>query len=472
MDNVLLWLIVASVGGLCMAFANGSNDVANSFASAVGAKAITIRQATLIAGLMNFLGSAMLGGIVSARLITGLIDSSTMTASQYVAAMLAVLFASATFVLLATLKKLPVSSSHTIVGSLVGVSAFVGGWGGVSFDELGKIISSWFVSPVLAALVAYLLLRLIRRTITRNGEPGLMNRLRYYLPFVLAAAVCVFAVLLMKKSLKKSSGPEVVVALAEDTGRPEVQLHGKSVERFAIEDSPKLPDLQKSIEQSAISFDHLFHEGWGFLAFALILIPYAAIVSQAVLRGTTSHLDDSEESVESVFRRLQVGTSSYVAFAHGANDVANAIAPAYGVFLIYMLQSQGIVDTPTMDQVASIGVPMWLLVLGGGGIALGIGLLGHRVIETLAEKVTQLNNTRGFCVDFSAASTVVGASLLGLPVSSTHAATGAILGSGMADRESVKWKTLTGIFTGWVLTVPAAALLAIVYYMLIVRIVG
>ena len=189
MDYILFWLILASVGGLCMAFANGSNDVANSFASAVGAKAITIQQATLIAGLMNFLGSAMLGGIVSARLITGLIDTSTMTAAQYVAAMLAVLFASATFVLLATLYKLPVSSSHTIVGSLIGVSAYAAGWDGVSFGELGRIISSWFISPVLAALAAYALLRLIRRAITRDGQPGVMNRLRYYLPFVLALAV-------------------------------------------------------------------------------------------------------------------------------------------------------------------------------------------------------------------------------------------------------------------------------------------
>ena len=472
MEHTLFWLLLASIGGLCMAFANGSNDVANSFASAVGAKAITIRQATLIAGLMNFLGSAMLGGIVSARLITGLIDTAAMSPAQYVAAMLAVLFASATFVLLATMYKMPVSSSHTIVGSLIGVSAFAAGWEGVSFDELGRIISSWFISPIVAALAAYVLLRLIRRAITRDGQQGVMNRLRYYLPFLLAFAACVFAMLLMKKSLTKSSEPEVVVALAEDTGRPEVLLRGDQVERFAIEDSPNLPALQSRLKQASISFDHLFHEGWGFLAFALILIPYAAIVSQAVLRGTTFHLDDNETSVESVFRRLQVGTSSYVAFAHGANDVANAIAPAYGVFLIYMVQRQGLSGTPTTEQVASIGVPMWLLVLGGGGIALGIGLLGHRVIETLAEKVTHLNNTRGFCVDFSAASTVVGASLLGLPVSSTHAATGAIMGSGLADRESVKWKTLTGIFAGWVVTLPAAGVLAIVYYNLLVLVVA
>ncbi|HBE67765.1 MAG TPA: hypothetical protein DDW52_06410 [Planctomycetaceae bacterium] len=472
MESILFWLIIASVGGLFMAFANGSNDVANSFASAVGAKAITIRQATLIAGIMNFLGAAMLGGIVSARLITGLIDASSMTASQYVAAMLAVLFASATFVLIATFYKLPVSSSHSIVGSLIGVSAYAAGWEGVSFGELGKIISSWFISPVLAAISAYLLLRFIRRTITRNGQPGIMLRLRYYLPFVLALAVCVFAVLLMKKSLKKPSAPEVVVAVAADTDRPEVQLRGKSIERFAIEESPKLPELKDALKRSSISFDHFFHQGWGLLAFALILIPYAAIVSQAVLRGTTSHLEDNETSSESVFRRLQVGTSSYVAFAHGANDVANAIAPAYGVFLIYMVQSQGTEGTPTAEQVASIGVPLWLLVLGGGGIALGIGLLGHRVIETLGEKVTKLNNTRGFCVDFSSATTVVGASLLGLPVSSTHAATGAIMGSGVADKEAVKWKTLVGIFSAWVITLPAAAAIAILYYILLSFVVG
>ncbi|MEO1204689.1 MAG: inorganic phosphate transporter, partial [Pseudomonadota bacterium] len=157
-------------------------------------------------------------------------------------------------------------------------------------------------------------------------------------------------------------------------------------------------------------------DGWEYLLFLGVLMPYGVLVSQGLLRTFTMKMKNSRESAEMIFRRLQIGTSSYVAFAHGANDVANSISP---VFAIYLVAQSGAL--PTAELVAATGVPLWILVLGGAGIAAGIGLLGHRVIETLSSKITEIDNFKGFSVDFSAATTVVSASMLGLPVSSTHA---------------------------------------------------
>ncbi len=418
MENPLFWLVLVGIGGFLMAFANGANDVANAFASAVGAKALTVQQATLIAGLMNFLGAALLGGVVSAKLITGLINPSQFDQKiEYMAALFAVLLSSATFVLLASYGKMPVSSSHAIVGSLVGVSAFVGGWDSVRWEEVYKIIATWFSAPILAGLAALLILSLIRKVITQSGKPGLMSRLQFYLPYFLGVAMFAFALILMKK------GP--------------------------------LADYRPS-------------EPIGYIAFAAVLVPYGIIVSQGMLRAFTKEMPDAEQSQEDIFKRLQVGTSCYMSFAHGANDVANAIAPVFGIWLVY--QSG---QLPTDELIAaSGGVPLWILVLGGCGIMAGIALLGYRVIETLSSKVTTITNTRGFCVDFSAASTVVGASMAGIPVSTTQVATGAIIGTGLADRERVNWRVLGKIFTSWVLTVPLAAGLAIAYFFVVDLLVG
>ncbi|MGF1511839.1 MAG: inorganic phosphate transporter [Myxococcota bacterium] len=405
MDFTLI-LILAALGALFMAFNNGANDVANSFASAVGAKAITMRQAVLIAGLMNLLGAVMIGGHVSAKLVTGVLNPSEFSDPVvYTVAMFSVLVAAGLFVLISTLTGLPVSSSHSIVGSLIGVSVVAGGMDTVNWGILTSIVISWFVSPFLAGFMSYALYSFIQTGIL-GSDPRVMDRVRFYLPYILAVTVAVFVLILMKGSTLAAFRPA--------------------------------------------SF-------WEYLLFLGVLLPYATLVSQGLLRSVTLQMQDSRESAELIFRRLQVGTSSYVAFAHGANDVANAISPVFAVYLV--VQSQG--QLPTEEMVKSIGVPLWILVLGGAGIALGIGLLGHRVIKTLSERVTQLDNFKGFSVDFSAASTVVGASLLGLPVSSTHAATGAIVGTGLREGGGIDFGILGRIVAAWIITVPTAALFTV-----------
>lgn len=411
MDYGIWLLVLAAAGALFMAFNNGANDVANSFASAVGAEAISMRQAVLIAGLMNLLGAVLIGGNVSAKLITGVLNPSEFSSAEvYVVAMFAVLLAAGSFVLASTLARVPVSSSHSIVGSLIGASVVAGGLETVNWDEMLKIVASWFVSPILAGILAYVLLTLIKKEILSEMS-RVMDRLRFYLPFILALTAAIFALVLMKGS---------VLAAYKPGGF------------------------------------------WEYLLFLGVLIPYATLVSQGLLRAWTLKMQNTRESAERVFRRLQIGTSSYVAFAHGANDVANAISPVYAVYLVV---SQG--ELPTEDIIGEIGVPLWILILGGTGIAMGIGVLGHRVIETLSRRITRIDNFKGFSVDFAAASTVVSASLLGLPVSSTHAATGAIVGTGIQEGSGVDWKIMGKIIIAWVITVPAAGIMtAGIFYLL------
>ncbi len=405
MEYGFLLLVLAGVGAFFMAFNNGANDVANSFASAVGAKAISMQQAVLIAGLMNLLGAVLIGGNVSAKLVVGVVNPVEFgSPGAYVLAMFSVLLAAGTFVLLSTFASLPVSSSHSIVGSLIGVSLVAGGLESVNSDVLLAIIASWFISPILAGAMSLGLYSFIERRILAGGKP--MERLRFFLPFILAITVAVFVLILMKGSTLKQYRPS---------------------------------------------------SAWEMFLFMAVLLPYATLVVQGLLRSAALELEDTREAAEGVFRKLQVGTSSYVAFAHGANDVANAISPVYAIFLVVSLNGA----LPTEALVAEIGVPLWVLILGGAGIATGIAALGHRVIRTLSEKITRIDNFKGFSVDFSAATTVVSASLLGLPVSSTHAATGAIVGTGLREGKGVDWRLLGKILVTWILTVPAAGLITV-----------
>jgi len=408
-----LLLFLAGIAAFFMAFNNGANDVANSFASAVGAGAISIKQAVIIAGFMNLLGALLLGGVVSSKLVTGVVKPEEFgEPGLYLVAMFSALLGAGLFVLLSTFKGLPVSSSHSIVGSLVGVAYIAGGIDAINVKLIIGIIISWFIIPFLAGFMGWLFYTLVRKLIMREGIPGLFRRLETYLPYGVGFASYIFLLVLTKGGTLKSLRPD------------------------SIQD---------------------------YLLLAALVIPYVTLAFQALLKTWLSKLEESLNEVENIFKRLQVATSSYVAFAHGANDVANAISPVFGIYLV-VAATPGIL--PTSEVVAEMGIPLWILVLGGLGIAVGIGLLGHRVIKTLSEKITVISNSKGFCIDTATATTVVGATMFGLPVSSTHAATGAIAGSGLGTGSGEKFQTsvILKIFGGWIITVPAAALVSAIFY--------
>ncbi|MBT8762974.1 inorganic phosphate transporter [Desulfohalobiaceae bacterium Ax17] len=406
MDLYDLFFYLSLGAGFLMAFNLGANDVANSMASAVGARAITVRQAVFIAGILNFVGAVFLGSHVTATISKGIINAQYITDPKIIMiGMFAALLSAALWVLVATLTALPVSSTHSIVGGILGFGLVAGGPSVVNWLKMGGIVLSWIISPFFAATIAYLIFTHIRRTIFFRRE-------------------------FIKQAQKW--GPIWM---------------GLTIFLIALSFLYKTPIGKK------------LHLPWSIsLLIALALATFVWALGNYFVKKIVTDKLEGAEGVELIFRRLQVGTSCYVALSQGANDVANAIGP---VAAIYLISKQHML-------LAKAEIPTYILVLGGLGIAVGITVLGHKVMATVGEKITTLTNTRGFAVDFGAASTVLAASNLGLPVSTTHAAVGAVVGVGLARGFSaVDFKVLGRIVVYWVLTVPIAALTSIIIFQIL-----
>lgn len=394
-------LAIGYIFGFYMAWNIGANDVANSMASAVGAKAITIRQAIFIAGILNVAGAVFIGSHVTNTIRKGIV-STDILAEPHVALIgaLSALLAAALWVSFATWRSLPVSTTHSIVGAMIGFGIMAGGFGVINWGKLAAVVLSWIISPVFSLVISFVMFKSIVKLIMTRQD-AFVRSLRLSPVFIGLAAFVVVLSFLFKTPLGKT-----------------------------------------------LSIDN-----WTALLMALILggaIGYAGKAALKRFVGT-----EPDNGTERVFRKIQIGTSCYVALAQGANDVANAIGP---LAVIYFLVNTGTVG-------AKVPVPVWLLLFGGIGIACGIGMAGHRVMETIGTKITTLTNTRGFSVDFAAASTVLLASKMGLPVSTTHAAVGGVLGVGLAGGiEAVNFRIVLQIMLYWVLTVPAAAITSMIIF--------
>jgi len=388
-------LIFGFIVGFYMAWNIGANDVANSMASSVGAKAITLRQAIVIAGILNILGATFIGAHVTNTIRKGIISTEILS-DPHVALVgaLAALLSAALWVSFATWKSLPVSTTHSIVGSMVGFGLITGGFSVVNWGKLGAVVLSWIISPVFSMVIAFIILKVIVKVIlSRSNAFELAMKLS---PFFIGSTVFITAMSFLFKTPM-----------------------GKT---FALGTS----------EAAAVSL--IISIIVGFSGKGLIIW---------LLRRK------KEKDSEDIFRNIQIGTACYVALAQGANDVANAIGP---LAVIYFLVKTGSVGV-------TVPVPLFLLLFGGVGIACGIAMGGSRVIKTVGERITTLSNSRGFAVEFSAATTVLIASKMGLPVSTTHAAIGGVLGVGLArGLEAVNFGIIFQIMLYWILTVPVAAL--------------
>ncbi|SMC18755.1 inorganic phosphate transporter, PiT family [Desulfacinum hydrothermale DSM 13146] len=389
-------LIIGFLAGAYMAWNIGANDVANGMASAVGAKAITLRQAVFIGGILDFVGAAFIGSHVTTTIRKNILDASAITSDPNIMmlGLLAALLAAAFWVFFSTWSQFPVSTTHSIVGALLGFGIVAGGLNAVHWGKVVAIVISWILSPIFAGFLACVIFIFIRKMIFKRRNAFV--RALVWSP--LFGGVTVFIVV-MSFLLKTPLGK------ALDLG------------------------LSRSMLLAAA-----LGTGLGFAA-------------KKWLGRTIRKID--EEGVEEIFRRFQVFTSCYVALAHGANDVANAIGPLAGIYAIY-----------TMHTVSpKAPVPWFLLVAGGLFIAIGVFTWGYRVIETVGSKITTLTNTRGFAVDFGTATSVLVASKMGLPVSTTHAAVGAVIGVGLAGGLSaVDFKVVGKIVVYWVITLPLAAI--------------
>ena len=387
-------LIIGYIFGFYMAWNIGANDVANAMASSVGAKAITIRQAIVLAGILNILGAVFVGSHVTDTIRKGIVSTQIMT-DPHIALIgaLSALLAAALWVSFATWKSLPVSTTHSIVGSMIGFGIMAGGFKVINWGKLLAVVLSWIISPFFSIVIAFIVFKIIVRLIL-SRKNSFAQALKWSPLFIGVTFFVVVLSFLFKtplgKKLALGSEASVIVAV-------------------------------------------LLSVLLGFGATLLIKV----------------FVKDWETGAEAIFQRIQVGTACYVALAQGANDVANAIGP---LAVIYFLVKTGNVG-------AKVAVPIFLLFFGGIGIACGIAMAGHRVMKTMGEKITTLSNTRGFSVEFAAATTVLVASKMGLPVSTTHAAVGGVLGVGFArGMEAVNFGIVYKIMVYWILTVPAAAL--------------
>ena len=395
MDQASIILITGYVFGFYMAWNIGANDVANSMASAVGAKAITIRQAVFIAGILNIVGATFIGSHVTDTIRKGIVATDVLNDPHLaLIGALSALLAAALWVSFATWKSLPVSTTHSIVGAMIGYGIMAGGVGVINWGKLGAVVASWIISPVFSLAIGLLMFKVIMKLILNRNDP-LGSAVALAPLFIAAACFVVILSFLFKTPLGKA-------------------LHLAT---------------------------------WTALLAATALAVLLGIASRMLLGRWD--LSRHRNGVEEIFRRIQIGTSCYVALAQGANDVANAIGPLAAIYFL--------VKTGAVGQ--KVPVPAFLLVFGGIGIAAGIAMAGYRVMDTVGHRITTLTNTRGFCVDFAAATTVLAASKMGLPVSTTHAAVGGVLGVGLSRGiEAVNFGIIVRIMVYWVLTVPAAAL--------------
>ena len=393
-------LIAGYILGFYMAWNIGANDVANAMASAVGAKAITVRQAIFIAGILNVVGAVFIGSHVTDTIRKGIV-STEILADPHIALIgaLAALLSAALWVSFATWKSLPVSTTHSIVGAMVGFGIMAGGFSVIKWGKLAAVALSWVISPVFSLVIAFVMFKFIVKLII-SKEKSFVMALKLS-PFFIGITVFI-----------------VVLSFIFKT------------------------PLGKTLAMGNLTA----------LLFALIV---AIIFGFAGMKLLSRFIRERKDGAEAIFKRIQIGTSCYVALAQGANDVANAIGP---LAVIYFIVKTGGVG-------ATVPVPVFLLLFGGIGIAFGISMAGARVMETVGKKITTLTNTRGFSVDFAAATTVLIASKMGLPVSTTHAAVGGVLGVGLARGiEAVNFRIIIKIMLYWVLTVPISAITSMIIF--------
>ncbi|MBO8161527.1 MAG: inorganic phosphate transporter [Thermosipho sp. (in: Bacteria)] len=393
-------VIVAFAVGFGMAYAIGANDVANSMSTAVGAKAITPKQAVLIASILEFLGAVLFGAHVTKTIAKGIVNLQQIGDPNLILiGAFSALIASTIWILLATFWGMPVSTTHSIVGGMVGFGLAAGGLQIINWGTMLKIIITWITSPLIGGAFAFIIFKFISWSILHRKHPA--KAAKYVAPILLGIAFYTIAVLFIVKTLKKdlSFGNEIGIIL-------------------------------------------------GIIVF----------LSSYFIMKKTKITDGEYSVVEKVFKNAQIVTSCYVSFSHGANDVANAVGPLALIYLILTTQSFSGVVT----------IPIYILALGGLGISFGVATLGHKVMKTVGEDITELNNSRGFSIDFATATTVLFASTFGMPISTTHTVVGAVSGVGFARGiEVVNVGILKNIIISWFVTVPfAAGVSALLFYIL------
>ncbi len=412
-----VFMIMAIVFGFYMTWGIGANDVANAMGTSVGSGAITVKQAIIIAAIFEFAGAFIAGGTVTKTIRKGIIDPSSISATPeiLVYGMLAALLAAGIWLMVASTRGWPVSTTHTIVGAIVGFAVAGIGMDAVNWGKIGSIVASWLVSPLIGGTIAYFLMMSIRKLIINTDNP--FQNARKWGPMYIFLVGWIVSLVTMFKGLKHLN-------------------------------------LEFSVVESFIA--------------ATIFGIICALIGRTMINKVTVDDDADKDfhfaSVEKVFLPMMVFTACAMAFAHGSNDVANGIGPLAAV--VDIISNDGAVTQKS-------GLPLWILFLGGTGIVIGLATMGYKVMQTIGTKITELTPTRGYCATLAAAITVVVASKTGLPVSTTQIAVGSVMGVGLARGiGALDLRVIGNIVVSWLITLPAGAILAAGFFFLFRAIFG
>jgi PiT family inorganic phosphate transporter len=405
----VVFMALAIIFGLYMTWGIGANDVANAMGTSVGSGAITVKTAIIIAAIFEFAGAFIAGGNVTKTIRKGIIDPSSIVNNPeiLVFGMLAALLAAAVWLMVASSRGWPVSTTHSIVGAVIGFAMVGIGVDAVEWGKVSQIAASWVVSPVMGGTIAFLLMMSIRRLILNTENP--FQSARHWGPVYVFLVGFIISLVTLFKGLKHlnielSVGMSFVVAIIFGTALAGI--------------------------------------GW--------------LLINRVEVDPGADRDFHFASVEKVFTPMMIFTACAMAFAHGSNDVANGIGPLAAV--VSIVQSGG-------EVAQKAALPLWILVLGGVGIVVGLSTMGYRVMKTIGSGITQLTPSRGYCATLAAAATVVLASRTGLPVSTTHIAVGAVIGVGLARGVgAIDLRVIGGIVVSWVVTLPVGGVLAALFF--------
>ena len=398
-----LW--IAALLAFYMAWAIGANDVANAMGTSVGSGALTVGGAIIVAAIFEFAGAFLAGGHVTDTVRKGMLDMSLLGREQLIYGMMASLASAGTLLIGATRFGLPISTTHAIVGAIVGFGAVAIGIDAVNWPKVLQISLSWITSPLLAGVIAFAIFHLIRSTILNKSNP--VHQIRKYGPAFFFFVFFIIGLVTLFKGLKHINlDLDLMEALA---GSVALGLIGSGIGAFFI----------RRVQIGEADPDHRF------------------------------------DQVERIFVVLQILTACAIAFAHGSNDVANAIGPLAAI----------VNAVENVDLTAKAPVAPWMLAIGGLGIVIGLATWGYRVMETVGKKITELTPSRGFAAQLAAASTIVLASRLGIPISTAHTLVGAVLGVGLARGiTALDLRVVGNILASWIATLPIAAALSVFFY--------
>jgi phosphate/sulfate permease len=480
-------IVLVMVVGFYVAWSIGANDVANAMGTAVGSRSLTLKQAVIIAGIFEFVGAYLVGANVADTVRKKLFDPMLLTdlyssadfgegysALILACGMIAALIAAGTWLVVASYFGLPVSTSHSIVGAVVGFGCVAVGASAVDWGTVGLITLGWIISPVLSGAVAYILFRFVLRSVFYKRDP--VAAAKRVTPYLAGCVVAVLVAIAAFKGLQpfwEGRGVDptethmlvMFGAVSLLAGMVGMFVARRLVRRIPNPQTPDAiadvitPDVSRSLSKARMHLRRVRDVAGGSMSARAtqLLDPLDELISEA--RSQVEFGTDSPQlqQVERIFAYLQVLTACFVAFSHGSNDVANAIGPLSAA---YQAVRSG-------EVVMKSPVPAWALALGGVGIVAGLATWGWRVIRTIGERITELTPSRGFTASFSAALVILLASILplGLPISTTHTVVGALLGVGLARGfGSLNTSVIKNIVASWIVTVPVGAMLAIIFF--------